>query len=67
MRKLWYISRFGDSALLSQLSPRKLAVPTEAPTCLSDTSNKLLQYILAVDLRLYLSREEYIKASNVRN
>lgn len=28
MRKLWYISRFGDSPLPSPHSPRKLAIPT---------------------------------------
>lgn len=57
MRKLWYISRFGDSALLSQLLPRKLAVPTRAPTCLSGMSNELLQYILGGSTNVFFIQE----------
>jgi len=42
MRKLWYINRFGDYALRSQLLPRKFAIRT----CLSDTSNEFPYRIL---------------------
>lgn len=55
MRKLWYINRFGDSALPSQLLPRKFAIRT----CLSDTSNEFLYSILGGSMDAFY--QEYIK------
>jgi len=65
MRKLWYISRFGDSTLPSQLLPRKFAIPT----CLSSSSNKLPRHTFSVDSWTHLTKtyQSTIKVSIERS